>query len=56
MKQYFLLLDNNWQFWIDWYQSKLNGTLHPGLTQSQQEDLRARDIFRATMTLIESAT
>lgn len=39
VKQYFLLLDNNWQFWIDWYQSKLNGTLHPGLTQSQQEDL-----------------
>lgn len=32
-------IDPNWQFWIDWYQSKLNGTLHPGLTQSQQENL-----------------
>lgn len=29
----------NWKFWIDWYQSKLDGTLHPGLTQSQQDNL-----------------
>ncbi len=32
-------LNPNWQFWIDWYQSKLDGTLHPGLTQAQQEGL-----------------
>ena len=31
--------DHNWQFWIDWYQAKLDGSLHPGLTQSQQDDL-----------------
>lgn len=32
-------MDPNWQFWTDWYQAKLDGTLHPGLTQSQQENL-----------------
>jgi hypothetical protein len=28
-----------WNFWIDWYQAKLDGTLHSGLTQAQQDDL-----------------
>ena len=32
-------MDPNWQFWTDWYQAKLDGTLHPGHTQSQQENL-----------------
>lgn len=32
-------LNPNWQFWIDWYQSKLDGTLHSGLTQVQQDEL-----------------
>ena len=29
----------NWKFWIDWYQSKLDGKPHPGLPQNQQRDL-----------------
>ncbi|MGH1405455.1 MAG: hypothetical protein ACRBBJ_02720 [Rhodomicrobiaceae bacterium] len=39
LKEALLALDLNWKFWIDWYQSKLDGTLHPGLTQVQQESL-----------------
>lgn len=34
-----LNLGYRWKFWIDWYQSKLDGTLHPGLTKAQQDDL-----------------
>ncbi len=32
-------LDHNWQFWIEWYQSKLDGTEHSGLTETQKDDL-----------------
>lgn len=39
LQQALISVNLNWQFWMDWYQAKLNGTLHPSLTQSQQEDL-----------------
>lgn len=39
LKKYLISLDPNWQFWIDWYQAKLDGTLHPSLTQAQQNKL-----------------
>ncbi len=39
LKESLKSFDANWQFWIDWYQSKLDGTLHPGLTQVQQDEL-----------------
>lgn len=39
LKESLKSFDNNWHFWIDWYQAKLDGTLHPGLTQSQKNDL-----------------
>lgn len=39
LKQSLLALDPNWQFWVDWYQAKLDGTQHPGLKQAQQNDL-----------------
>lgn len=39
LKRNLLVLDPNWQFWIDWYQAKLNGTVHSGLVQDEQESL-----------------
>ncbi len=38
LAKYALKLDPNWQFWIDWYQAKLDGTLHPGLSKVEQDD------------------
>lgn len=32
-------MDPNWQFWTDWYQAKLDGTLHPGLAKDEQDAL-----------------
>lgn len=32
-------LEPNWQFWINYYQSKLNGTLHDKFQENQQEEI-----------------
>ncbi len=38
LSKYALKLDPNWLFWIEWYQAKLDGDLHPGLSKAQQDD------------------
>ncbi|GAA6212765.1 hypothetical protein NBRC116602_25060 [Hyphomicrobiales bacterium 4NK60-0047b] len=39
LKTYLRSNNAKWQFWIDWYQSKLDGTLHSGRKKSEQTDL-----------------
>lgn len=39
LKELLIAVDPDWQFWIDWYQAKLDGTMHQGLTKAQQDDL-----------------
>lgn len=39
LKQQILFSNPNGQFWIDWYEAKLDGTTYIGLTQAQEDEL-----------------